>query len=83
MQCAALNSCKEVSATPQRSLLTNLKLVTLIFDVSPAGDDARSVVDEVVDAGKADGTDGRLHVELDRHLQAQDGNVVERRGILC
>ena len=60
-----------------------MKLVTLIFDVSPAGDDARSVVDEVADAGKADGADGRLHVELDRHLQAQDGNVVDRRGILC
>ena len=63
--------------------MLTLKLVTLIFDVSPAGDDARSVVDEVADAGKADGADGRLHVELDRHLQAQDGNVVDRRGILC
>ena len=82
MQSAALNPCKDIIASSQRSMLT-LKLDTLIFDVSPAGDDARSVVDEVADAGKADGADGRLHIELDRHLQAQNGNVVYRRGILC
>ena len=56
--------------------------ITLVFDVSPAGHDARPAFYELLETGQAYGADVWLDVELDRNLQSQDGHVVDRRSRL-
>ena len=52
---------------------------TFVFDMSPAGHNAPSILPELVKTGQADGASMRLPFILDRDLQSQDGGVVDWR----
>ena len=75
---ATLEGKKTPNPASQIPRLVMLEIITFVFDVAPAGDDARPAVYELVEAGQADGAHARLYLELDRNLQSQDGRVVDR-----